>query len=204
MCNRLGSAAYILVLFTFPLILTAGVSSCVVIPYVPHSEVSVSDDVHTPSGDMIVTLGPPELIEKLSETIANTDGMIRIYDSEKLRDEIFPDGDTRVTRLINDVNSLGYSEHLEVDFLVLVGKTEKMSGDLSGKIHLLAGGLGGYAGAWGAAYNKEKIRLSAIIIDLHNKQPILRALNSHPEAMRRTSSLSRSCLLAMNFAKLWR
>jgi hypothetical protein len=31
----------------------------------------------------------------------------------------------------------------------------------------------------------------------------LRVLNSHPEAMRKTSSLSRSCLLAMNFAKLW-
>ena len=31
----------------------------------------------------------------------------------------------------------------------------------------------------------------------------LRVLNSHPEAMRKTSSLSRSCLLEMNFAKLW-
>jgi hypothetical protein len=31
----------------------------------------------------------------------------------------------------------------------------------------------------------------------------LRVLNSYPEAMRKTSSLSRSCLWAMNFAKLW-
>ena len=30
----------------------------------------------------------------------------------------------------------------------------------------------------------------------------LRVLNSHPEALRKTSSLSRSCRLAMNFAKL--
>jgi hypothetical protein len=35
------------------------------------------------------------------------------------------------------------------------------------------------------------------------KETYLRVLNSHPEAIRKTSSLSRSCLLAMNFAKLW-
>jgi len=51
-------------------------------------------------------------------------------------------------------------------------------------------------------------RLADCHLDLHpDKTRVvycnLRVLNSYPEAMRKTFSLSRSCLWVMNFAKLW-
>lgn len=154
-----------------------GVPSCVMIPYVPSSEVSVSDEIHTLPEEMIVTMGPPGLIDKLSNTIANTDGRIRIYDSAKLRDEIFPDGDTRVSRLISDGSSKRFTKRLQANYLVLVGATKKSDTDSAGEIYPLVGYMT-YAGFWGAAYNKEEVRLSAIIIDLQSEQPMYEVSSS--------------------------
>jgi hypothetical protein len=159
------------------MIIIMGVPSCVMIPYVPSSEVSVSDEVHTLPEEMIVTMGPPGLIDKLSNTIANTDGRIRIYDSAKLRDEIFPDGDARVSRLISDGSSKRFTERLQANYLVLVGATEKSDTDSAGEIYPLVGYMS-YAGFWGAAYNKEEVRLSAIIIDLQNEQSMYEVSSS--------------------------
>ena len=57
----------------------------------------------------------------------------------------------------------------------------------------------------GLTIRTESLGVTSLVraLGLHQRFYNLGVLNSHPEAIRKTSSLSRSCLLAMNFAKLW-
>jgi len=144
-------------------ILAAGMSSCIVIPYEPGAEVSSSDKGHMPLGEMMVTVGPRELLEEISEEIAKADAQIEITDPVVFRDAAFPDGDWRISRLLEKGNCRRVSSELGVEYLVLIGEIIKIQGEDVGGVVI-------YIGFYGAGYGEEEVRLSATIIDLKSER----------------------------------
>ena len=145
------------------LFITVGMSSCVMIPYEPSADVSLSDDGHMPLGDLMVTVGPRELLEKVSEEIEKADSKIEITDPIAFRDAAFPSGNWRITRLLEKGNCRRVSRELGVEYLVLVGEVKEIEGDE-------VGGIGVWIGFYGAGYAEEEVRLSATIIDMANER----------------------------------
>lgn len=146
-------------------IFIAGVSSCIMIPYEPSAEVSLSDKGHIPPGEVMVTVGPRNLLEEVSEEIAKTDARIEIVDPITFRDAAFPDGGWTVSQLFQEGNCRRVSSELDVDYLVLIGGVKETPGDEVGGIII-------YIGFYGAGYSEEEVSLSATIIDLKNERPL--------------------------------
>lgn len=143
--------------------LTVGVSSCIMIPYEPGAEVSSSHEGHMPLGEMMVTVGPRELLEEVSEEIVKAGARIEIIDPIAFRDAAFLNGDWRITRLLEKGNCRRVSRELGIEYLVLIGEVKKIQGDEVGGIDI-------WIGFYGAGYSEEEIRLSATMIDLKNER----------------------------------
>ena len=74
------------------LFIIVGMSSCIKIPYKPRPEVSLLDESQMPPGEVIVSVGPRNLIEQVTEEITKADARIEITDPMIFRDAAFPDG----------------------------------------------------------------------------------------------------------------
>ena len=145
------------------LFIIVGMSACVMVPYEPSADVSLSENKHMPLGDLMVTVGPRELLEKVSKEIEKADARIEITDPIAFRDTAFPSGDWRIARLLEKGNCRRVSRELGVEYLVLVGEVKEIQGDE-------VGGIGIWVGFYGAGYSEEEVRLSATVIDLINER----------------------------------
>ncbi len=123
-----------------------------------------------PPGEVIVSVGPRNLIEQVAEEITKADARIEITDPITFRDAAFPNGGWTVSHLFQEGNCRRVSNELDVDYLVLIGGVKKIPGDEAGGIII-------YIGFYGAGYSEEEVSLSATIIDLKNER-LLHGVNS--------------------------
>jgi hypothetical protein len=108
--------------------------------------------------DVLVTIGPRRLIEKVQKNIAEADGTITFVDSLAFRDAAFPDGGWRLSKLMSPVVSAAISEQTSTRYLVVLGPA---------RLGVSSDEKGGYVPALvGAQSAKETTELSAAIIDL--------------------------------------
>jgi hypothetical protein len=140
-------------------------SACVIIPYSPESEQALSEEVQFPIDDLLVTVGPRKRLEEVSKAISNTSDRISIVDPVEFRDVAFPDGDWRLTRLLEKGTGQRIFQALGVRYLVLMG-------ELKEAVTNEQGGVGIWVGFYGAGSADYEATLSAILIDLQNERAI--------------------------------
>jgi hypothetical protein len=163
--QKILNHAWWVIALTLGLIFFGGISSCIMIPYEPSAEVSLSNEGHIPPGEVMVTVGPRKLLEQVSEEIAKTDARIEIVDPIAFRDAAFPDGGWTISHLFQEGNCRRVSSELDVDYLVLIEGVKEIPGDE-------VGGVAIWVGFYGAGYSEEEVRLSATIIDLKNERSL--------------------------------
>jgi len=172
MCNKIGLAANRIVMFIIIIIiiiLSVAISSCVVVPYEPSPEVSISGSSDSPTREIVVSASPRELLEQLSEVITEAEMRIEIVDPITFIEVAFPSWDKGLLRLFEDGNSqrISYaprlSSELGVDYLVLIGDMEEET--LSE-----VGAMGWFIVFFGVVSGEIETRLSAIIIDIKNER----------------------------------
>lgn len=135
------------------------VAACIA-PHPVAPEIEVFEQVQF-ADDVLVTVGPRRLLEKLSSTIAHDPRGVVVVDGLRFRDAAFPEGGWRLTDL------LGATEHrnhviseLDVDYLVLIGPARiEEYGEEKGEMLVLVPG---------AVWGEETSSLNAAIIDLRS------------------------------------
>jgi len=163
--RKRSSYTQLLKSLVIPSALAAAVTSCIMIPYEPDSEVSLSDAGPLSSSEMMVTVGPRTLLAQVSDAIAAAETRVKIADPVVFRDAAFPDGDWRVARLFEKGNCIRAAKESDIQYLVLVGKMEEI-------ILKEVGGIDMWIGFYGAGYAEGESRLSATIVDLFEEHPM--------------------------------
>lgn len=164
MCNKFGAAAITIVQFILLFILTTVISSCLVVPYEPTPDVSVSGS-HLSAREMIVRARPNQLLEQVSEVITEAETRIEIVDPITFTEVAFPGRDKGLLRLFEDGNCQRISRELGVDYLVLIGDMEN---DTLSEVDA----MGWFIVFFGVTSGERETRLSATIIDIKNERPL--------------------------------
>jgi hypothetical protein len=106
---------------------------------------------------VMVSLGPRELLERLSKEIVSNNKKIEVVDGLLFRDTAFPEGDWTLERLLAPEVRSRVGDVLRVDYLVLLGTPESTSGEEEGFFIPMAVGALSVEGS---------TKISASIIDL--------------------------------------
>lgn len=151
-------------------ILAAG---CVVVPYSPPAE-SSSTPVRLEQADrVLVTVGPRQLLEDTSDALRRRDRDIEIVDSFAFRTAVFPEGDWRLSRLL-DPGRRSLLAASGADYLVVVGPVLTGARDERGLF------VGTAYGFYGAGTNTTQGSALMLIVDLARGE-ILDALRTRAE-----------------------
>lgn len=151
-------------------ILAAG---CVVVPYSPPAE-SSSTPVRLEQADrVLVTVGPRQLLEDTSDALRRRDRDIEIVDSFAFRAAVFPEGDWRLSRLL-DPGRRWLLAASGADYLVVVGPVLTGAPDERGLF------VGTAYGFYGAGANTTQGSALMLIVDLARGE-ILDALRTRAE-----------------------
>jgi hypothetical protein len=139
--------------------LAAMPAACVVVPYSPPTE-SQSTPVRLENAQQVIlTIGPRELLEDAREALRRRDDELEIVDSLSFRNTVFPDGDWRLSRLLDQSGHARLAAS-GADYLVVVGPVIVDELDLKGPF--LASALGFYGAAAGSAEGSALV----LIVDL--------------------------------------
>lgn len=134
-------------------------ASCVVVPYSPPSE-STSTPVRLENaGQVILSVGPRELLEETRDSLRRRDRELEIVDSLAFRNAVFPDGDWRLSRLLDPEARARLAES-GADYLVVVGPVRVVEEESHGLF------LGTGYGFYGAASGSSRGSALVLIVDL--------------------------------------
>ena len=149
------------------------VLACVVVPYSPPTD-SSSTAVRLEQADrVLLTVGPRQLLEDTSVALRRRDRDIEIVDSLAFRAAVFPEGDWRLSRLL-DPERHALLAASGADYLVVVGPVVVGAPDEHGLF--LATGYGFY----GAQANTAQGSALMLIVDLARGE-VLDALRTRAE-----------------------
>ena len=154
---KLAISATLLISRLFAAILFLTTTSCVVAPYPVSPDVTFNDQVEI-SDDIILTLGPRELLEKISTKITSSYENIEIIDGLSFLETAFPDGEWKLGKLLEPDTCSRVKKQLDVAFLVIVGPEEYFHSE-EGYTSILPPILG--------VGSEEKVsKISSVIIDM--------------------------------------
>jgi hypothetical protein len=134
-------------------------AACVVVPYSPPTE-SQSTPVRLENADQVIlTIGPRELLDEARESLRGRDRDFEMVDSLAFRNAAFPDGDWRLSRLLAP-EAHGRLADSGADYLVVVGPVVVGEPDEQGLF--LASGYGFY----GAGASSTQGSALVLVVDL--------------------------------------
>lgn len=149
------------------------VAACVVVPYSPPTE-SSSTPVRLEHADrVLLTVGPRQFLEDTSDALRRRDRDIEIVDSFTFRGAVFPEGDWRLSRLL-DRERHALLAASGADYLVVVGPVLTGAPDERGLF------VGTAYGFYGAGTNTTQGSALMLIVDLARGE-ILDALRTRAE-----------------------
>jgi len=147
--------------------------ACVVVPYSPPTE-SSSTAVRLEQADrVLLTVGPRQLLEDTSDALRRRDRDIEIVDSFAFRATVFPEGDWRLSRLL-DPERHALLAASGADYLVVVGPVVVGAPDEHGLF------VGTAYGFYGAGANTTQGSALMLIVDLARGE-VLDALHTRAE-----------------------
>lgn len=149
------------------------VAGCVVVPYSPPAE-SSSTPVRLEQADrVLLTVGPRQLLEDTSDALRRRDRDIEIVDSFAFRSAAFPEGDWRLSRLLDPERHVLLAAS-GADYLVVVGPVLTGLPDEHGFF------VGTAYGFYGAQANITQGSALMLIVDLARGE-VLDALRTRAE-----------------------
>jgi hypothetical protein len=148
-------------------------TACLVVPYSPPTE-SSSTPVRLEHADrVLLTVGPRQLLEDTSDALRRRDRDIEIVDSFGFRAAVFPEGDWRLSRLL-DPERHALLAASGADYLVVVGPVVVGAPDEHGLF------VGSAYGFYGAQANTTQGSALMLIVDLARGE-VLDALRTRAE-----------------------
>lgn len=149
------------------------ITGCVVVPYSPPTE-SSSTPVRLEHADrVLLTVGPRQLLEDTSVALRRRDREFEIVDSLAFRAAVFPEGDWRLSRLL-DPERHALLAASGADYLVVVGPVLTGLPDEHGLF------VGTAYGFYGAQANTTQGSALMLIVDLARGE-VLDALRTRAE-----------------------
>jgi hypothetical protein len=138
------------------LIFSLSAASCIPVPYPVTPEVAISEKPVL-ANDILLSVGPRELLESISREIKASHENIEIIDGELFRDTAFPEGGWRLGQLLEPSTCNRVQQQLNIDYLVIVGPEKLiLSDDKFFYIPFLIG-----------AGSEDKVsRISSVILDM--------------------------------------
>lgn len=138
------------------LIFSLSAASCIPVPYPVSPEVEISEKPLL-ANDILLSVGPHELLESISTEITASHENIEIIDGELFRDTAFPEGGWRLGQLLEPSTCNRVRKQLNIDYLLIVGPENLIRSDDKGfYIPLLIG-----------ASSEDKVsRISSVILDM--------------------------------------
>ena len=138
-------------------------TGCVIVPHPVAPHIERAEEIR-PADDILVSVGPRQLLEKITDKVSKRRKDITVVDALMFRDTAFPDGGWQLADLLERGNAARVAKELNVQFLILIGAGKiRQSGE--DKSVLLPGLLG-------LQYAEETSELSVLVIDLPNAQPV--------------------------------
>jgi hypothetical protein len=135
-------------------------SGCVVVPYSPPTE-SQSTPVRLENAEQVVlSIGPRELLEEARDALRRRDRALDIVDSLAFRDAAFPEGGWRLSQLLAP-DALPRLASTGADYLVVVGPVRVVGGESHG-LFLEVPGFGFYGAGTGSTTGSALV----LIVDL--------------------------------------
>jgi hypothetical protein len=110
------------------LIFSLSAASCIPVPYPVTPEVAISEKPVL-ANDILLSVGPRELLESISREIKASHENIEIIDGELFRDTAFPEGGWRLGQLLEPSTCNRVQQQLNIDYLVIVGPEKLILSD---------------------------------------------------------------------------
>lgn len=124
------------------LVLACCLPACVVVPYKPGAEVARGREETPDAASVLVTVGPREWIEDVSEAITDEDDGIRIVQGQEFLDAAFDDMDTSLARLREPSTCARARERCGARFVVVLRDARTEVTDKVGGMAFLLGFFG--------------------------------------------------------------
>jgi hypothetical protein len=135
-------------------------AGCVVVPYSPPTE-SQSAPVRLENADQVVlTIGPREMLEETSASLRRRDRELEVVDSLAFRNSIFPEGGWQLSKLLDPAVRPRLTAS-GADYLVVVGPV-RVAADEGHGLFLEIPGYGFYGAASGSTQGSALV----LIVDL--------------------------------------
>ncbi len=142
------------------LVLPSLLASCVVVPYSPPTE-SQSTPVRLENAEQVIlSIGPREMLEDTRASLRRRDRDLRIVDGLAFRNAVFPEGGWQLSRLLDPAARPILAES-GADFLVVVGPVQVEANEGHG-MFLEVPGFGFYGAASGTTTGSALV----LIVDL--------------------------------------
>ncbi len=146
-------------------LLACCLTGCVIVPYKPAAEVVETQDVALDPANIMVTIGPRQLVEEVIEAIGDEDRNIRVVPTVDFLNVAIPGDDLTLQGLLTSGSAQHAREHFGTDYLVLVGEKKEYTTDEFG-------GMVPYMGFYGLYKGSEHTTLLSTIIDLEHARPL--------------------------------
>ncbi len=149
---------------TIALMMAIGLlTGCVIVPHPVAPHIERAEEIR-PADDILVSVGPRRLLEKITDKFSKRRKDITVVDALTFRDAAFPDGGWQLADLLERGNAARVGSELDVQFLILIG---------AANIEKLGEDKGVYVpGLIGLQYTEQTSVLSVLVIDLPNAQPV--------------------------------
>lgn len=141
-------------------LLAIPLTSCVIVPYSPPSKAESVPVQLDRADEVLLSVGPREFLDDTGTALRRRDRGLDVVDGLAFRNAVFPDGDWRLSRLLNADDRARLADS-GADYLVVVGKVEAGKPEEHGAF--LAGGPYGFYGAASATVEGSAL---VLIIDL--------------------------------------
>ncbi|MEN8207270.1 MAG: tetratricopeptide repeat protein [Pseudomonadota bacterium] len=143
-------------------ILILSAAGCLPAPYPVSPDVTVNEQVEQ-IDDIILTLDPSELLEKISRVITDSHKNIEIIDEVTFWDTAYPEGGWKRGQLLEPDTRKRISTQLDVRYLVVVGPEE---------LFLSEGKGFGIPPVFSVGSAKKVSNISAVIIDMRSGETV--------------------------------
>ena len=151
--------------------LTLSVTGCLAVPHPVSPDVTLNENPVL-TNDIILSLGPRELLEDFTNHISGTYENIEVVDGMLFRETAFPDGGWKLSQLLEPDTCSRVSIQLDIDYLVIVGQEELSFGEEKG---------GYFPLLYGAMWQEKVSKISSVILDMKTRETV-RQISSEAHA----------------------